>query len=97
MNLKELENKRKGIEKKIFEIEAQRGVNQQELEKITKSILEKTGLKSLDSLEDYMSRLEEELSTNQNKLSEELSVLEVQLVDALGEGTDNIKEDLDEI
>lgn len=96
MTLKELEKKRKELEKTVIGIEAKRELNEKELKRLKASILEKSGLKSLNNLDEFMSRLETELRDGTNKLSEELSELESQLVDALGEG-DDLKESLDEI
>jgi len=97
MTLKELEKKRKELEKKAIEIEAKRELNQKELERLKKEILEATGLKSLENLDEYVSRLEQELQDGKSRFARELSELEASLVDVLDEDVDDIKEDLDEI
>lgn len=98
MKLEELEKTRKELEKKTIGIEAKRELNQKELEKLGEEILAKTGLDSLDNLDEYIARIEGELEVGKNKFAQELSELNAQLVDALGEGVEgDLQEDIDEI
>ena len=83
MELKELQKKQKEIEKKIAQIDAKAEVNLKELKALEKEIKDKTGLKDLSKLSDYMEKLSSELHRKRETLEESIVAVEAQLVEIL--------------
>ena len=78
-----MEKRRKELEKKVAELEANKKINEKLFKDLEKALLEMTGLKSLDKLDDFVEKLEGELHNKGEKLAEAVADLEVQLVDLL--------------
>lgn len=94
MNLKELKVKREVLQKTVLGIEAQRKVDKKQLKKLEQEILEMTGLTSLEKLDEYMTRLESELNTRRDTLTEQIAELDAQLSEIV---ISKEEEDIDEI
>lgn len=99
MELKELQKKQKEIEKKIAQIDAKAEVNLKELKVLEEEIKNKTGLKDLSKLGDYMEKLSSELHRKRETLEESIIEVEAQLVEILDtESKDkSLEEELREI